>query len=287
MIRGLVRAGVLHRLHQGVYIFGVRTIGEQGYLHGALLACGGGVTISRGIVGDGAFFSGRTTGALLRLRAFNRRAIELTVPGSGGRGRPGLIIHRARSTPPRDELRTTNGLPHSSFARMLCEVAERERPGELRRIVEAGVSRNLFDIDRVERTLDRHAHRHGIANLEEPLAYYLDRTDRRSELERMFDIGLAARPDIPPPDERNVIREAGGIRWEIDCLWHSPPVALELDGRAFHIIQRDLERDKLKDMKLAAHLGLIPVGVTYLRYCQSTDDVFDDLRALVCARRAA
>lgn len=169
-VRGLVRAGILHRLHRGVYIFGVRTIGDAGYLHGALLACGGGAVINHGRVEDGAFLSGRTTGGLLHLRAMNRRAIEVTVPGCGGRSRRGLVIHRARQAPARDELRFTNGLPHSSFARMLAELAGRETPMELTRLVEAGVARNLFDIDRVERVLDRHSHWSGLGNLEAPLA---------------------------------------------------------------------------------------------------------------------
>lgn len=184
-----------------------------------------------------------------------------------------------------DELRTTNGLQHSSFARMLVELAPREAETELTRLVEEGVRRQLFILDKVEAALERHARRPGIARLERPLAYYVDRRDRKSGLERAFDCALAARHEFPVP-ERNLHLEAGGVHWEVDCLWRAERVILELDGRPWHVIERELERDKLKDMRLAA-LGYVPVRVTDRRFGADADGVFADLGALLALRRAA
>ena len=38
--------------------------------------------------------------------------------------------------------------------------------------------------------------------------------------------------------------------WEIDCYWPEARLAVELDGRPYHIAVRDIEKDKLKDAKL-------------------------------------
>lgn len=275
-IRHLVASGSLHPLHRGVFLVGHRRASSDAHLIAAQLAAG-----------PDSFLSNRTGAAILKLRPLNLRQIEITVPRGKGRSRDNLIIHRTRTAPDRDEIRTTpKGVRHSSFARLLIELAPRETPQELTRLVEEGVRRNLFYIEKIERALERHARRPGIANLEAPLAYYLDRTDRTSPLERDFDRELAKRPEIPPPTDTNTYIKAGGITWEIDCYWKEHGVVVELDGRPWHIVQRDLEKDKRKDMKLAA-IGLVPVRVTSKRFDSDQDGVFDDLRALLRLRRAA
>jgi len=273
-VRGLLAKGHLHPLHRGIFLVGHTRVSRDAHLIAALLTCG-----------SDAFLSNRTSAALMGLRAMNLNHIEVTVVRGGIRARQApLSVHRARHPPHRDELRVTRHLRHSSFARVLIELSARESQPELTRLVEEGVRRNLFYLEKIERALERHARRPGIANLEGPLKYYLDRSDRKSGLERDFDRELAERPDISPPD-RNVHILAGAVNWEIDCYWPESKVVLELDGRPFHVIQRHTEKDKLKDMKLAA-LGLIPVRVTDRRFNQDTEGVFDDLRALLKLRRA-
>ena len=210
---------------------------------------------------------------MLGLRPINIHEINVTVPAGKARRRNGLVVHRTRHAPDRDEVRTTRNLRHSSFARMLVELSARESQAELTRVIEEGVRRNLFYIEKVERALDRHARRPGISNLEAPLQYYLDRSDRKSDLERAFDRELSTRPDIPPPPLKNVMIPAGGITWEIDCYWPEHRLVVELDGRPWHIVQRDLEKDKLKDMKLSV-AGLRPVRVTGRRFDDDTEGVF-------------
>jgi hypothetical protein len=229
--------------------------------------------------GPTSFLSHRTAAAILGLRAFDASAIEVTVPGAGGLKRPGLLIHRTEQAPVRDELRTTDGLTHSSFARVLIELAPRETQEELTRLIEEGVRRRLFILDKVEAALARHARAPGLVKLRHALGYYVDRSDRSSALERAFDRELASRPHLPQP-ERNVRIRAGGIDWEIDCLWREQRVIVELDGRPFHILERDLEKDKLKDMKLGA-AGYLPVRVTGRRFTRDAAGVLADLEALL------
>lgn len=272
-VRGWVQRGHLHPIHRGVFVVGYLNMDRDARLLAALYA-----------IGRSAFLSHRTAAAILGLRP-QLREIELTVPGTGGRTRPGLTIHRTRRDPTRDELRTTRGLRHSSFARVLCELARRETEVELTRIVEEGVRRRLFFLGKVEAAIELHRKAPGIQKLERPLAVYIDRSDRTSALERAFDRELQARPSLPPP-ERNVMLAAGGIVWEIDCLWREQRVIVELDGRPWHICERDFEKDRLKDTKLSV-LGFTPIRVTGRRFDRDPVGVFDDIEAILRQDRAA
>jgi hypothetical protein len=273
-IRARVELGYLLELHRGVYLLGHGRPTRAEHLHGALLAAR-----------PGAFLSHRTAAAVLRLRPSNVNVIEITVVGSARRTCPPLRFHRTRKRPVRDELRVTDGLVHSAFARVLVELSGRETTEELTRLIEEGVRRRLFFLDKVEAALERHARRPGLANLAGPLAVYLDRSDRRSWLERAFDRELERRPDIPPP-ERNVFVQAGGIRWEIDCLWREERVIVELDGRPWHVCEREMEKDKLKDMKLAT-LGFVPLRLTARRFERDLAASLDDVATVLASRRAA
>ena len=165
---------------------------------------------------------------------------------------------------------------------MLIELAPREAEEELVRLIEEGVRRRLFILDKVEAALARHARAPGLAELRCALRHYVDRSDRSSALERTFDRELANRPQLPQP-ERNVRIRAGGIDWEIDCLWREQRVILELDGRPWHVLERDIEKDKLKDMKLGA-AGYLPVRVTGSRFQRDAGGVFADLESLLLTR---
>lgn len=270
-VRTRVANGYLHFAHRGVCLVGHAHMDRDTQLQAALMAAG-----------RTSFLSHRTAAAILGFRPHNLKAIELTVPGSGGLRRPGLTIHRTRCPPHRDELRTTNDLTHSSFARVLIELAPREAEEELVRLIEEGVRRRLFILDKVEAALARHARAPGLAELRCALRHYVDRSDRSSALERTFDRELANRPQLPQP-ERNVRIRAGGIDWEIDCLWREQRVILELDGRPWHVLERDIEKDKLKDMKLGA-AGYLPVRVTGSRFQRDAGGVFADLESLLLTR---
>jgi very-short-patch-repair endonuclease len=52
--------------------------------------------------------------------------------------------------------------------------------------------------------------------------------------------------------------------WEIDCWWPEQRVALELDGRPYHVAVTDMERDRTKDIKLGLS-AIKPMRVTGFR----------------------
>jgi hypothetical protein len=127
----------------------------------------------------------------------------------------------------------------------------------------------------MEAALERHARRPGLTALKAALTAYRPRPDRKSDLERAFDAWLLDHPEIPEP-VRNVYIDG----WEIDCWWPEQRVALELDGRPYHVAASDMDRDRLKDTKLQI-LQIKPMRVTGDRWDLDRVGVHSDLLALL------
>ena len=96
-------------------------------------------------------------------------------------------------------------------------------------------------------------------------------------LERAFDRWLTKHPEIPPP-QRNI--KLGF--WEIDCYWPEHDLALELDGRPYHTVIEDIERDHRKDIWLQANRKRI-LRVTDSRFKRDKTGVHRDLTVLPSA----
>jgi hypothetical protein len=254
----------LHELYEGVWAVGHRNVTTKGRFIAALLSCG-----------PHSFISHRTAAALHGLRAVNVRAIEVTMVGSCARTRNGLTTHRTAKQPARGELRKVGHLRYSSVPRLLIELAPRETPTELHRLITQAVRKRVLNLDAIEAALARHTRRPGVARLKDALVAYRPRPDRKSNLERAFDAWLLEHPEIPEP-LRNVHIDG----WEIDCWWPEQRVVLELDGRAYHTAVQDMERDRLKDTKLQI-LGIKPMRVTGDRWDLDRAGVCSDLLALL------
>jgi hypothetical protein len=267
----LVSGGAFTRRHRGVLLDARAPIPPRGHLIAALLA-----------VTPGAFLSHRTAAALHGLRSVNVRAIEVTVVAQHTPGHAGLHMHRTAHLDA-DEIRVRDGLRFSSVSRMLLELAPRETRAELDRLIaEAARHRNL-DLDRIEQTLARHPRRPGVAELRAALAAYQPSPADKSGLERAFADWLATLPGIPAP-ERTVKLGAG--RWEIDFYWPAHSLAVELDGRPYHSLPADQERDRIKDVWLQRHAISI-VRVTEFRFEHDRAGIEADLRHFLADDRAA
>jgi hypothetical protein len=166
-------------------------------------------------------------------------------------------------------------LRYSSVPRLLIELAARETPAELTRLITEAVRRQRLDLVAMESALQRHARRPGLARLKAALQSYRPRPDRKSGLERAFDEWLLEHPEIPEP-RRNVHIHG----WEIDCWRPDQRVALELDGRPYHVTADDMERDRLKDTKLQI-MRIKPMRVTNVRWDLDRVGVHRDLLALL------
>ena len=265
-VRRMVAEGRLHPLHRDVFAVGHRGVVDRAHLLAAQLS-----------VGPRGFLSHRSAAGVWGLRAINAHDIELTVPGSGGHRRADLTIHRTKNEPHPRDARQNGHLRVSSVLRLLVELSPREAPAELERLVTVAVQRRLLRPDLrsgrtdIEEALARHERWPGVAKLQAVLARYRNTTSRRSELEVAFDRFLAAHPELPEP-ERNVYIG----RWEIDCFWPAHGLAVELDGRPYHVSVRDMEKDRVKDADLQK-LGVIPLRFTDFRIEHDVAGILVDL----------
>ncbi len=262
-----VAQGRLHRLFHNVYAVGRRQVVDRARLLAAQLS-----------LGPASFLSHRTAAAAWGLRAVNVRRIELTIPGTGGRVRDGLTIHRSKVPPHPADVRTTGGLRVSSIPRMLVELAPVEAPNELGRLVTVAVQKRLLRPDAhdgraaIEAALARHHGFPAMRRLRSVLDAYLRTESHKSQLELAFDRLLVQHPDIPEPT-RNIHIDG----WEIDRFWPAHNLAVELDGRPYHMAVREMERDRIKDAALQ-RLGIVPLRFTDFRVEHDVAGMLGDLR---------
>jgi hypothetical protein len=265
-IRWMVGSGQLWRVHRGVYADARSPMTPRGHLFAAALSFAPEAQ---------PFFSHRSAAALLGLRELSVRHLELSIVAGHTPKRRSLRVHRVCETPPADELRTRDGLTHSSALRMLVELAARETPEELSRLITAAARKRLLDPQRVEQTLVRHAGACRIGELRAALAAYRPTPADKSGFEREFAGWVTADPRIPPP-ERNV--HLGG--WELDFYWPDHGVVAETDGERFHMLPGDRERDYRKDAWLQRRrIAVLRVGE--FRFEHDRPGVAEDLLGLL------
>ena len=123
----------------------------------------------------------------------------------------------------------------------------------------------------MEATLARHPRHPGMAALTAVLAAYRRTKSSKSGLERAFDRLLAQHPEIPDP-QRNIHIDI----WEIDRFWPERNLAVELDGRPYHIAADDMERDRIKDAALLRR-GITPLRFTDFRVEHDIPGILKDL----------
>lgn len=244
MVRDRLGRGTLHRLHRGVYAVGHRRLGRDGVLLAAVFA-----------VGRGAALSHRDAAGLYAIRPANHRGIDVTVDAK--RAAPeGVRLHRAAL--PSDEVTAIRGVPVTTLARTLVDLAGVLAPDHLRRALHEAERLHRVDVREIERALTRTRTRNGRghaamrAALDDVRAHGVEIV--RSELELDF-LDLARRHGLPRP-RTNVIVHA----CEVDAWWSAQRVAVEADGWESHGTRRAFQRDREKGNRLALH------GVLLLRF---------------------
>jgi len=262
----LVDHGDLRRLHRGVYADGRAPISDHAYLKASLLA-----------FGRDAWLSGQAAAMGWKFEPVSLPRLEVTVIASATpRQRPGLLVRSVRRAPHASEIRVRNGLRLSSIPRLLIETAARGTSADgLQRLIEQAVRRNLLDIPELAATLARNLGQRGVVAVRATCEEYLPHTDRKSALERAFDRWLVGHPEIPPP-QRNIRRGP----WEIDCYWPRQQLAVELDGRPYHTVVEEIDRDRRKDTWLQLHGDRI-LRITDSRFRRDKSGVHRDLTAML------
>jgi very-short-patch-repair endonuclease len=239
-----VACGRLHRLHRGVYAVGHTALRPEGFWLAGVLAGG-----------PGAVLSHRSAAAAWDLRPTRRMQIDVIVPRATGRGQPGLDSHRCRLDP--SEVASHRGLPITSPARTLLDLAEVVSPPELGRAFERTIQLDLLDHAELGAVLERGFGRRGLKPLRALLVdLEVDPPSTRSELERLA-LDVLRSSGLPRPE---VNARLGA--YEVDLLWRREGVVVELDGYAYHRSPAAFEADRRRDAELQV-AGMRVLRVTW------------------------
>lgn len=259
------RTGRLHREFDGVYAVGPPATTRLERAAAAVLACGPTAALSHA--------------SAMVLWGFWRRweaPVEVTV--TGGRPRPpGLTVHRSRILS-RTEIRTQLGVPVTSPARTLLDIAPRLMPQRLERTVDDALHTDFLTRRALAAQISKHPHARGSA----AVAALLSTTDgpSRSGWEQAFP-AFCRRHGLPRP---RLNTTAAG--YEVDALFPREQLIVELDSWRFHNSRTAFESDRNRDAD-TLRAGFATIRVTWRRMRESPAQEADRLHAILAARRDA
>jgi very-short-patch-repair endonuclease len=229
-VRDWVQNGRLHRLHRGIYAYGHDRLMVEGRWLAAVMACGAGARLSY-----------RHAAQLWELRQTSAALIDVTVPSRAGRvRRKGIRVHRSGRLAP-EEVTVRHGIPVTTVARTLLDLADVLDAQALRRAVTEAEYRNLFDLAALIAVVENNPGRRGRKVLE---AAGATRHRTRSPLEDRF-LALLERRGVEEPRSGVWIEGC-----EVDFVWTRVGLVVELDGVAAHGTRQAIERDRKRDRVL-------------------------------------
>jgi len=208
-----VRAGRLHRLHQGVYSVGHANPPAPGWWMAAVLACGPGAAISH-----------RSAAVLWKLLSPHSGPIDVTVPSTAGkRRRSGIRLHRSQTLTEQTVTRR-HGIPVTKPSRTIDDL---RRSGSI----------PAWEVRRAIRQAE-------VLGL--PLGPEVQSDRTRSDLELLF-LRLCRRHRFPEPEVNVRVN-----RFEVDFLWPDHRLIVETDGYTYHRGHAAFLNDHDRDLKLRA-----------------------------------
>lgn len=235
MIQRRLANGRLVQLHRGVYAVGHRRLRREGIWLAAVLA------VPRGAL------SHRDAACLHGLRQANHAKVDVSTPGRGRLDEQAIAVHRTRTLDAAD-LTTVSGIPVTTIARTLVDLAGTVPPDHLAKAIREAEHQQTLDIRSIEATLTRTRGRRGPghAALTEALAEHasLATTLTRSSLEASFQ-RLIREHRLPKPQTNVSIEDM-----QVDAYWPEAHLVVELDGYAYHSDRRAFQRDRERDNRL-------------------------------------
>ena len=254
-------------MHRDVYAFGPRPLTKRGKWLAAVLA-----------MGPGAFLSHRSAAALWGL-AGDRPKVDVNAP-RGRQIRPGrrsgIKVHRCKFDP--GEVTMRDGIPVSTVARTLFDVAERSQPYELKNAWDEASRLKVLRIAEVAAVYERGQGRRRARGRIRPFLEAEQRhvEDSASPLEERFAEFVVARR-LPPPQTNVLVGKD-----EVDALWPDARLIVELDSWEFHSHRAAFEKDRDRDTD---HLlaGYRTIRVTHRRLSEEPERLAAQIRALLAA----
>jgi very-short-patch-repair endonuclease/predicted transcriptional regulator of viral defense system len=244
-----VRTRVLRRVHAGVYRVGPLISAREREM-AAVLACSGpgvqgGAVLQTpehlAVVGQ----RGAAAAHELLLPQPRSEPVDVVVPLSMNRGRRrGIRSHRIDLRP--EEVVRIEGIPFTTVARTLVDLAGCTTSAELERAFSAAARRGLTDGDAVSSILRRNPNCRGAARLQALLGCADEVPFTRSAAEDAF-LTLVRAGGLPGP-RTNILVHG----FEVDFFWQQARLVVEIDGFVHHRARRTFVRDRQRNSALAA-----------------------------------
>lgn len=252
-----LRTGRLRAVHRGVYAAGPTAVPRAREM-AACLACGTSAVVSQ-----------RTASALWGFLSSTSTSapVEITL-AQGRRRRPGIRIRRMRDLRC-DEVTHLDGIPITTPARTLLDLAAAVGSRELERALARALAQGLTTVEELDLLVRRHSRHRGSSVLRELLSAG-EPAITRSEAEERF-LALVRKTSLPPPGVN-----VGAAGYEVDFLWRAERVVVEIDGQAYHSLSPAFERDRLRDATLAA-AGYRVLRITWKRLLEEPEAVLVDV----------
>lgn len=263
-----LRGGRLVRRHRAVYAVPHSDQLPLAPDAGAVLACG-----------PGALLCDHSAAVLWGLRPGVADPVHVVVPfGQRGPARdPAIVVHRTRLLSPADA-RLHQGLPVTSPARTVLDLAARLPERDVEQMLDEGLFvRRLLSRGELRATLRRAGGHPGRAALARIATRHTrsTKTDSRPE-ERLLLLVRAA--GLPEPQH-----QVHALGYRLDLFWPQLKLAVEVDRYGTHGSPGRFERDRRRDARLLAELGIAVLRITDLQIEHRPYEVIATLARAIAA----
>ena len=218
----------------------------------------------------------RSAAVLWGIRDTARSLTDVTVPRHRG-GRPRIQYHQAVLPP--DEIGRERGIPVTTPARTLLDLAEVISADKLERAINEAEVRRLTSPLPLDALVARHPNRRGTNAIRRILeANRLGETITRSELENGF-LALIDANKLPRPRMNEPLGP-----YEPDAHWPHERLVVELDSYSIHTTRRAFENDRRRDRELQA-AGYRVIRITWRQLENEPARIAAELSALLATPR--
>lgn len=253
----------LNAVHRNVFAVGHRLLAVRAPWWAALLA-----------YGPGTFLSHQSAAVLWGIRRKRPGPIHVTAPHGrqGLRRRKGIWIHRCKLTS--EDVTRRDGFPITTVARTLFDFAEVEPIDALEKAAEEADRRNLLRLRELEEVCERGRGRRALRPARRLIDELRVPDEGRSPLEVRFAAFIRERR-LPPP-----VQNVHVLGHEVDALWPSAKLVVELDSWEHHGHRGAFERDRARDPKFLI-AGYRTIRVTHRRLDREPAKLAEEIRQLL------
>lgn len=262
-------AGRIVTVRRGVYALSERLLARHGRWMAAVLAVGPDAALSHG-----------SGGALWRVAREPGGLIHVTTPRRP-RAQDGIALHCLPLAA--DEVTVHDGIPVTTPARTLFDIASRVSFAELARAAREAEYLRLFEGPSLPELLARYPGKAGSRHVRRLLEEGWSAAPTRSALEARFT-DFIREYDLPRP-ERNALIELPRRVLEVDFLWRDAQLVAELDGYEAHGARQAFEGDRERDLELQV-AGFRVVRITWRRLRSRRAELARSIDSLIAAAAA-